>query len=150
MKNIVVNHISTLEMVLWGLNIPYTVLDGRIYATVKDNIEEKDNIEDITDYSARQLKAFFGRVSERVKGDVIMNKEIIDNINWRKEELKRQLKNAQDRAFEIRKTIQRVVASCSVDDIKHEVENLERTTHECLDIKKRISLLNTLLEDEFS
>ena len=79
-----------------------------------------------------------------------MNKEIIDNINWRREELKRQLKNAQDRAFEIRKTIQRVVASCSVDDIKHEVENLERTTHECLDIKKRISLLNDLLlEDEF-
>ena len=30
-----------------------------------------------------------------------MNKEIIDNINWRKEELKRQLKNAQDRALEI-------------------------------------------------
>ena len=30
-----------------------------------------------------------------------MSKEIIDNINWRKEELKRQLKNAQDRALEI-------------------------------------------------
>ena len=53
-----VNHISTLEMVLWGLNIPYTVFDGRIYATVKDNTE------DITNYSARQLKAFFGRVLE--------------------------------------------------------------------------------------
>ena len=76
-----------------------------------------------------------------------MSKEIIDNINWRKEELKRQLKNAQDRAFEIRKTIQRVVASCSVDDIKHEVENLERTAYEYLDIRKRISLLNALLED---
>ena len=50
--------ISTLEMVLWGLNIPYTVSDGRIYATVKDNTE------DITSYSARQLKAFFGRVLE--------------------------------------------------------------------------------------
>ena len=50
--------ISSLEMVLWGLNIPYTVSDGRIYATVKDNAE------DITDYSARQLKAFFGRVLE--------------------------------------------------------------------------------------
>ena len=50
--------ISTLEMVLWGLNIPYTVSDGRIYATVKDNTE------DITSYSTRQLKAFFGRVLE--------------------------------------------------------------------------------------
>ena len=51
-------NISTLEMVLWGLNIPYTVTDGRIYATVKDNTE------DITNYSTRQLKAFFGRVLE--------------------------------------------------------------------------------------
>lgn len=50
--------ISTLEMVLWGLHIPYTVSNGRIYATVKDNTE------DITDYSARQLKTFFGRVLE--------------------------------------------------------------------------------------
>ena len=50
--------ISSLEMVLWGLNIPYTVSDGRIYATVKDNTE------DITNYSTRQLKAFFGRVLE--------------------------------------------------------------------------------------
>ena len=50
--------ISSLEMVLWGLNIPYTVSDGRIYATVNDNTE------DITNYSARQLKAFFGRVLE--------------------------------------------------------------------------------------
>lgn len=52
------SNISTLEMVLWGLNIPYTVSDGRIYATVKDNTE------DITNYSTRQLKAFFGRVLE--------------------------------------------------------------------------------------
>ena len=51
-------NISNLEMVLWGLNIPYTVSDGRIYATVNDNTE------DITNYSARQLKAFFGRVLE--------------------------------------------------------------------------------------
>lgn len=50
--------VSPLEMVLWGLNIPYTVSDGRIYATVKDNTE------DITNYSTRQLKAFFGRVLE--------------------------------------------------------------------------------------
>lgn len=50
--------ISSLEMVLWGLNIPYIVSDGRIYATVKDNTE------DITNYSTRQLKAFFGRVLE--------------------------------------------------------------------------------------
>ena len=50
--------ISVLEVVLWGLNIPYTVSDGRIYATVNDNTE------DITNYSARQLKAFFGRVLE--------------------------------------------------------------------------------------
>jgi len=58
MENVTVNHISTLEMVLWGLNIPYTVSDGRIYATVKDNTE------DITNYSTRRLKAFFGRVLE--------------------------------------------------------------------------------------
>ena len=51
-------NISSLEMVLWGLNIPYAVSDGRIYATVKDNTE------DITSYSTRQLKAFFGRVLE--------------------------------------------------------------------------------------
>ena len=51
-------NIPSLEMVLWGLNIPYTVSDGRIYATVKDNTE------DITNYSTRQLKAFFGRVLE--------------------------------------------------------------------------------------
>ena len=50
--------ISSLKMVLWGLNIPYTVSDGRIYAIVNDNTE------DITNYSARQLKAFFGRVLE--------------------------------------------------------------------------------------
>ncbi len=58
MKNIAVNHISTLEMVLWGLHIPYTVSDGRIYATIKDNTE------DITNYSTSELKAFFGRVLE--------------------------------------------------------------------------------------
>lgn len=51
-------NISSLEMVLWGLHIPYTVSDERIYATVNDNTE------DITNYSARQLKAFFGRVLE--------------------------------------------------------------------------------------
>ena len=51
-------NISSLKMVLWGLNIPYTVSDGRIYAIVNDNTE------DITNYSARQLKAFFGRVLE--------------------------------------------------------------------------------------
>ena len=51
-------NISSLEMVLWGLNIPYTVSDGRIYATVNDNTE------DITDYSTSELKAFFGRVLE--------------------------------------------------------------------------------------
>ena len=51
-------NISSLEMVLWGLHIPYTISDGRIYATVNDNTE------DITNYSARQLKAFFGRVLE--------------------------------------------------------------------------------------
>lgn len=50
--------ISTLEMVLWGLHIPYTVSDGRIYATIKDNTE------DITNYSTSELKAFFGRVLE--------------------------------------------------------------------------------------
>lgn len=78
-----------------------------------------------------------------------MNKEIIDNINWRKEELKRQLEITQNRALEIRKSIQRMATSCGVYDIKREVENLERTTYEYLDIRKRISLLNTLLEDEF-
>ena len=51
-------NISSLEMVLWGLHIPYTVSDGRIYATVNDNTEN------ITNYSTRQLKAFFGRVLE--------------------------------------------------------------------------------------
>lgn len=50
--------ISTLEMVLWGLNIPYTVTDGRIYATVNGGTE------DVTDYSTSELKAFFGRVLE--------------------------------------------------------------------------------------
>ena len=51
-------NISSLKMVLWGLNIPYTVSDGRIYATVNDNTE------DITNYSTSELKAFFGRVLE--------------------------------------------------------------------------------------
>ena len=51
-------NISSLDLVLWGLNIPYTVSDGRIYATVNDNTE------DITDYSASELKGFFGRVLE--------------------------------------------------------------------------------------
>ena len=76
-----------------------------------------------------------------------MNKEIIDNINWRKEELKRQLQITENRAFEIRKSIQRMATSCGVNDIKREVENLERTAYEYLDIRKRISLLNALLED---
>ena len=76
-----------------------------------------------------------------------MNKEIIDNINWRKEELKRQLQITENRAFEIRKSIQRMATSCGVYDIKREVENLERTAYEYLDIRKRISLLNALLED---
>lgn len=53
-----VNHISTLEMVLWGLNIPYTVSDNRIYATVNGGTE------DVTNYSTSELKAFFGRVLE--------------------------------------------------------------------------------------
>ena len=52
------SNISTLEMVLWGLNIPYTVTDGRIYATVNGGTE------DVTDYSTSELKAFFGRVLE--------------------------------------------------------------------------------------
>ena len=52
------SNISTLEMVLWGLNIPYTVSDGRIYTTVNGGTE------DITDYSTSELKAFFGRVLE--------------------------------------------------------------------------------------
>ena len=51
-------NISSLEMVLWGLNIPYTVSDGRIYTTVNGGTE------DITDYSTSELKAFFGRVLE--------------------------------------------------------------------------------------
>ena len=51
-------NISSLEMVLWGLHIPYTVSDGRIYATVNGGTE------DITDYSTSELKAFFGRVLE--------------------------------------------------------------------------------------
>ena len=51
-------NISSLKMVLWGLNIPYTVSDGRIYATVNDNTE------DITNYSTSELKAFFSRVLE--------------------------------------------------------------------------------------
>ena len=51
-------NIPTLEMVLWGLNIPYAVSDGRIYATVNGGTE------DITDYSTSELKAFFGRVLE--------------------------------------------------------------------------------------
>ena len=50
--------ISSLEMVLWGLNIPYTVSDGRINATINGGTE------DITDYSISELKAFFGRVLE--------------------------------------------------------------------------------------
>ena len=58
MKSATVNHISTLEMVLWGLNIPYTVSDGRINATVNGGTE------DVTDYSTSELKAFFGRVLE--------------------------------------------------------------------------------------
>ena len=53
-----VRNISSLEMVLWGLNIPYTVSDGRIYTTVNGGTE------DITDYSTSELKAFFGRVLE--------------------------------------------------------------------------------------
>lgn len=56
MENVTVNHISTLEMVLWGLNIPYTVSDNRIYATVNGGTE------DITNYSTNELKAFFGRI----------------------------------------------------------------------------------------
>jgi len=48
--------ISTLEMVLWGLNIPYTVSDGRIYATINGGTE------DVTNYSTSELKAFFGRI----------------------------------------------------------------------------------------
>ena len=51
-------NISSLEMVLWGLHIPYTVSDGRIYATVNDNTE------DITNYSTSELKTFFSRVLE--------------------------------------------------------------------------------------
>lgn len=51
-------NISSLEMVLWGLNIPYTVSDGKIYATVNGGTE------DVTDYSTSELKAFFGRVLE--------------------------------------------------------------------------------------
>lgn len=51
-------NISSLDLVLWGLNIPYTVSDGRIYATVNDNTE------DITNYSTSELKAFFGRALE--------------------------------------------------------------------------------------
>ena len=51
-------NISSLEMVLWGLHIPYTVSDGRIYATINGGTE------DITDYSTSELKAFFGRVLE--------------------------------------------------------------------------------------
>ena len=51
-------NISSLEMVLWGLHIPYTVSDGRIYTTVNGGTE------DITDYSTSELKAFFGRVLE--------------------------------------------------------------------------------------
>ena len=50
--------ISSLEMVLWGLHIPYTVSDGRIYAIINGGTE------DITDYSTSELKAFFGRVLE--------------------------------------------------------------------------------------
>ena len=56
MQNAIVNHISTLEMVLWGLNIPYTVSDGRINATVNGGTE------DVTDYSTSELKAFSGRI----------------------------------------------------------------------------------------
>ena len=79
-----------------------------------------------------------------------MSKEIIDNIKMRKEDLKKQLEITENRALEIRKSIQRMATSCGVYDIKCEVENLERTTHEYLDIRKRISLLNDLLlEDEF-
>ena len=51
-------NISSLEMVLWGLHIPYTVSEGRINATVNGGTE------DITDYSTSELKAFFGRVLE--------------------------------------------------------------------------------------
>ena len=51
-------NISSLEMVLWGLNIPYTVSDGKIYATVNGGTE------DVTNYSTSELKAFFGRVLE--------------------------------------------------------------------------------------
>lgn len=58
MKSATVNHISTLEMVLWGLNIPYTISDNRIYATVNGGTE------DVTNYSTSELKAFFGRVLE--------------------------------------------------------------------------------------
>ena len=47
-----------LEVVLWGLTIPYAVSDGRINATVNGGTE------DITDYSTSELKAFFGRVLE--------------------------------------------------------------------------------------
>lgn len=52
------SNIPVLEMVLWGLNIPHTVSDNRIYATINGGTE------DVTDYSTSELKAFFGRVLE--------------------------------------------------------------------------------------
>ena len=44
--------IESLEITLWGLNVPYTITNGRIFV----------NGLDITDYSKRELKKLFESV----------------------------------------------------------------------------------------
>lgn len=44
-------NIESLAMVLWGLNIPYTVSDNQIFV----------NGDDISHYSKKELKEFFNR-----------------------------------------------------------------------------------------
>lgn len=47
-------NVKTLAMVLWGLNIPYTVSDNQIFV----------NGEDISNYSKKELKEFFNKQLE--------------------------------------------------------------------------------------
>ena len=46
--------IESLTMVLWGLNIPYTVSDNQLFV----------NGEDISNYSKKKLKEFFNKQLE--------------------------------------------------------------------------------------
>lgn len=46
--------VDGLAMVLWGLNIPYTVSDNQLFV----------NGEDISNYSKKELKEFFNKQLE--------------------------------------------------------------------------------------